>query len=304
MEAFKKTNKAVLSTLCYADIFSYPLTAQEIHRFLISNSKISQDFVNKALNSLKKNQLIESQNTYFFLKSRKGMVKLRISREKISQPKIMKAKKIAGFLKLITTVKAVAVTGALAMQNTDEDDDIDLLIITSNNRLWITRLLVVPLISLIAKRRIPTTNNQQLTTYKNTICLNLWLDESSLAVPIKQRNLYTAHEVAQTKFIWSRGDIDKQFLAQNNWITNYLPNVKIFKQSIIKNQKQKNPLFLIPDSLSFLFEFIAFYLQLWYMKKRRTREVISPQSAYFHPRNTSIIILKKYKKKIVIHTSQ
>ena len=66
----------------------------------------------------------------------------RIKREQISKKKLQIARKAAKILGKISTVRFVGVTGALAMFNANIDSDIDLLIITSKNRLWLTRLCV------------------------------------------------------------------------------------------------------------------------------------------------------------------
>ena len=265
---------AALKALAYADIFDYPLTAKEIYHWAIG--KLPLDL------SLRHPQ-IKSLGGYYFLKGRQSLVRLRQSRLRFSRQKLHLARTVGNWLKLIPTIKLVAVTGALAMNNSDKADDIDLIIITSENTLWFTRLLVVPLVSLIATRRTPTRNST------NAICLNLWLDTTALAVPKPKRNLYTAHEVAQIKLLWSRADTYQQFLSANSWINQFLPNIKV------KGDYSQQP---HPRVIPLILEQLTYQLQLWYMKSKITREKVTSHSAFFHPRDTSGQVMRQYNRQL------
>lgn len=226
-----KLQAAVLQTLAYADIFDYPLSAEEIHKFLIgqyvirysegiSRSEQTQDEIKK---ELAKNPYLLSRITYhdgfYCLKGREKIVAIRKKREKWSQKKMEIVRRTAGWLKLIPTIKMVAVTGALAMENSEEKDDIDLLIVTAEDWLWLTRLLTVFLVELVAKRRRPEDKE-----VKDKICLNMFLDESRLKIPNKEQDLFSAHEVCQLKPLWDRNKIYQKFIKNNSWIGKYLPN--------------------------------------------------------------------------------
>lgn len=211
--------KAILMTLAYADIFDYPLKASEIRRYLISDKKI--DFKNFQKELSQSSKLADKQGDYFFLKGRKKIVAIRKQRENQGQKKLIIARRTTNWLKMIPTIKMIGVTGALAMNNAREDDDIDILIVTSKNRLWLTRFLVVLLTELVARRRHP---NDKET--RDKICLNMFLDEKCLGVPEKERDLFTAHEVCQLVPIYDRNGTYKKFLEKNLWVKKYLPNWK------------------------------------------------------------------------------
>jgi predicted nucleotidyltransferase len=210
--------KAILKTLAYADIFDYPLRAQEIERFLIANKSHNFASLNQ---TLKKLSPISQKEGFYFLKGKEKTVALRKKREKWSQEKLKIAKKVTNWLKLVPSIKMVAATGALAMENAKEKDDIDLLIITSKNRLWLTRALTVFLTELVAKRRHP--RDKQV---KDKICLNMFLDEGHLQIPKNEQDLFSAHEICQLKLIWDRNKTYQKFIKQNQWVKHYLPNWK------------------------------------------------------------------------------
>ena len=143
MDSFQKS---IFKTLIYADIFSYPLTFDQLKKFLITPKKIDFDItdINKIKGILKK-------KNYFFLKGRSEIIRERVKKERYAREKIKIAQKTARLLKLIPFIKMVGVTGNLAMKNTSENDDIDFLIVTSKNRLWLSRFLVVCLLELLGK---------------------------------------------------------------------------------------------------------------------------------------------------------
>lgn len=214
----KPLPKAVLCTLAYADIFDYPLKEKEIWRFLISTKKESPVSVKKTLLKLPQ---VSQKEDYFFLRARKDLVALRRKRARLGKKKLKIASKMASWLKLVPFIKLVALTGALAMENSQKDDDIDFLIITSKNRLWLTRLLTVLLIELVGSRRRPGDKK-----FEDKVCLNMFLAESHLALPKKERDLFSAHEVCQMKLLWEKDNTYQKFLKANQWVRRYLPNWK------------------------------------------------------------------------------
>lgn len=191
----------MLKTVAYADIFDYPLTKPEINRWLIKGDSFAEAGVSPYWN---------------YLPGRAELVNLRRRRHLISQVKLKKLEKIIKIFKFIPFIKLVCITGALAMNNAEADDDIDLMIVTSSNRLWLTRLLALLLLFPRLRR------NKKIN---NRFCLNLWLDETSLA--IKQRNLYIAHEICQARPILDRDQTYQKFITANLWYKQFLPNWKI-----------------------------------------------------------------------------
>jgi len=212
-----KIQIAILQTLAYADVFHYPLTLEELQQFLIGQKTDIQN-LKKTLKTLKK---VSSKGDYFFLKNKGKNIKLREKRKKWSQAKWLLARKVAGWLRLIPWIKMVAVTGNLAMDNIEEDDDIDLLIITTKKRLWLTRLFTNFLVEIVANRRRPGDKE-----VKDKICLNMFLDENHLKIPVKEQNLFTAHEVCQLKPLWIKNQLYQKFIQENLWSQKFLPNWK------------------------------------------------------------------------------
>lgn len=276
---------AILATIAYHDIFKYPLTQNQIYELLIGRSaKISA--VKKALADLEKQKKILSKKGLYYLKGRGELPRICSKRQKSSVLKFKKALFYARILRFIPTVNLVAISGALAMNNADANDDIDLVIVSSSNTLFTTRLLANILLQHF--RRKP---GQPHT--KDKACLNLFLDNISLK--IRTQNLYTAHEVAQMRPIWQRGKTYYNFVKTNSWVQKYLPNWQPYQADSFNTYPQSWS--LVSNFLS-LIEPFSKAVQLLYMKRRITTELIGDHQLFFHPSNISQWVHAHYELRL------
>lgn len=266
-------NKANFLALCYADIFSYPLTREELNRWQINLSPT-------------KKIAVEEKNGWYFLKGRKSLVSLRQKRKKISEKKMLFAQKVSRYLQFLPGIKMIALTGALAMQNSDDQDDIDFLIITSRHRVWLVRFFCTVLLEIFGLRRKPGAKK-----FAGKICLNMYLDENHLGLPKKERNLYTAHEILQTKSLINKNQTHERYLRVNSWVKKYLPNAfpKIGRIPKLPNTPSK-----IIDTIDDLF----YRPQFWHMRKKITNEVIEHYRIFFHPNSTGQWVLEEFQKRV------
>lgn len=255
-----------ISSLIYHDIFDYPLTPLELIRWTTGKEV--------KFNNLE-NSKISTKNGFLFLNEKEGSTLKRLMRKRISKRKFEKAKKAAKILSLLPTVKMIAVTGALAMNNANEESDIDFLTITKNGSLWTTRLLAMALLKVFG---IPRRKYGEKST-KDKLCLNIWLDENDLTWRKENRNIYTSHEISQIIPLVNKDQIYEKFLSKNNWITDYWPNAtsaKAGKEKMRKKREKRGVVIRFIESL-------ARRAQYWYMKDKITRETITPTCALFHP---------------------
>lgn len=269
--------KEIYKTLAYSDLFAYPLTGKQLFSFLGIPIR-GADFLEVA----KKIPHVMYKNTiYYFLPRRGDIVIPAIAKKKISLAKIQLAKKIAHLLSYIPTVQFVGITGSLALLHADKKSDIDLFIITKEQTVWLTRLCVYALLMLLGVKR-------NTKSHTNGFCANLFLDETDLSFP---NNLYTAHEIAQVMPLLNKNKTYEKFLLVNKWVQHYFPNL-IFPKEKRGKKIKKSFSFFSP------FEYILRSLQLWYMRKKVTRETLTPSRIAFHPIDYQTVILTAYEKKI------
>ena len=268
-------------SLYYHSIFEYPLTAMELIKWSAGK---------KARSNSPQATSIKNKNGFFFVGESEGVILKRLMRKRISARKIEIAKKVAKIISFIPTVKVVAITGALAMENATDESDIDLMIIAKKGTLWTTRAFTYLLIGLFGIK----TRRPKEKTQRDKLCLNMWLDESDLVWFPKKRNIYTAHEIAQLRPLVNKAKIYERFIAKNGWVKGYWPNaVKIRNQeSGVRNNSKE---ILIDNSLFTIrfFEWIAFRLQYSYMRKKITRETVTVTRALFHPVDWGKYVLEK-----------
>lgn len=298
--------KAICKTLAYSDIFDYPLKAWEIHKWLISK-KASLQQVERVLKRLINDGRIGKRGDFYFLKNRISIVKKRLDREKQSEKFLEKAGRVGELLKTIPFIKLVGISGNLAMKNSSKNDDIDFFIITTKDRIFLTRILVLGLLSVLNLRR---KRGQKTAEAAGKICINLLLEEDRLALDIK--DIYIAHELLQLKVLWERGGIYNKLLDENGWAFKYLPNwlgkgvwlvESKGKSQSKQSQKRKSSI----DYLGNLSEIISREFQLKIMrqsllsskmKKPQGDERILPGALYFHPNDHRKSALNAYHKKL------
>lgn len=291
-------HEAVIKTLCYRDLFDYPLGEEELINFLIE-APANPLAVRRSLAQLVAEGKVVERNNFLLLPGREDIAEKRLKKVEINKEKYAKAHNMAQVLKKIPWVKAVFLTGALAAGNASEDDDIDFLVITEENRVWLTRLLSYLLFILIRQKRKPGVDKAP-----DMVCLNMFLSEKTLKVPEDEQNLFTSHEVALSRPLWAKDYFHLRFLGENPWIKDYLPNIKLPKVKI-KAQEKSGIFFRIRRTLLTLLDFIVHKLQLHYMRKRRTREVVERDRIMFHPVDLSHKILSAYRVRLysVLHSN-
>jgi len=278
---------AIFKTLHYFDIFDYPLKVEEVHKYLVE--RLSVDALEKELTQMSADvKLISAGSGFYCLPGREEIIELRKKREGWSQPKLQKAKRIAGVLKFIPWIKLIGVTGALALENSDEGDDIDLVIITSPRRLWLTRGLVVTFLLLTGQYR-------RANKIKDRICPNLMLSEEALEFP--DHDLFTAHEIVQMKPVFERENTYQKFLQANQWVEEFLPNAIESAKCKVQSAKFSSKLKTGNTLLNSL-ETLAYRLQLKVMESKRTVEVTTPNVIRFHPEDIRQKVLDEYQKRV------
>ena len=290
----KGLNNKIILSLAYTDQFKYPLTKEEIFlRIIGKDTFVSPEKIEKTLKKMVLDKEISSGNEFYFLNGSEKNIKSRLKRKTYSKKKWQEVQEFVKLMKFIPWINGVAVTGSLSVDNAKKNDDIDFLIVTKKNRLWLSRVFVVLLLFLKGKKR--SWNGDE----DNSWCLNFWLDDTSLKLPKRLHNIYGAFEVCQAIWVYDREDIKKSFFELNNWAEPYLPNYFSFQ----KNNKSylQKPIFVRDIPLLDVANRILFFIQYLYMKRHMTKERVDENFAFFHPRDTKKQIFKNWLRKYRIN---
>jgi len=326
----------VLKTISYFSFFDYPPNFEEIYTFL--GKKAAKKKVEEALKSLERQKKIKkiedfkkvirywlqvtSKDTVgeYSIKLKNKNEKLKI--ERYNKRHLFSQKKLENwrvrlYLKILSffpQIKLIGLSGSLAMMNAGKNDDIDLFIITAKKRLFTGRIIALFLAEVLGLRKKFGKNKKSpkifrfypmkadLADLSEKVCLNLFFDESDLAVPEFKRNEYVAHEVLQMKPIINKDYTYEKFLEANDWVFKIFPNSKSnIKYQIsklhIKNQNSFklfkflivifNFSFLIFNFFGIIVESILKIFQLTLINRHKTKEIITSTQLWFHPEDFS-----------------
>lgn len=199
---------AVLSTVAYRDQFGYPLTLEEIHRYLHWIVSDRQGVLGALTGGALIPRFMVTDGTLYALAGREALFDLRARRSIEAARLWPKARRLASLLATLPQVRMVAVTGSLAASNPGDNADIDVMLITEPGALWRVR----------AAAKLLQHVDHRLG---GGLCVNYLLSERALALP--HRGLYVAQELAQMVPLYG-ADAYARLRAENRWTDDYLPN--------------------------------------------------------------------------------
>lgn len=221
---------SIESTLSYFGLFKYPLSTEEIHRFLGYDCDYIV-FVEALTNMIKEGKVILSEQNYYSLQFNPEWSLERNEGNRRASDLLIASKKYVKRISSFPFVSSVAISGSLSKYYAGVDADIDYFIITKKNRLWISRTLL----HFYKKFTF-------LVGHEHYYCMNYFIDESALE--IDQKNVYSAIETVTLIPSYNKELIDKLKL-ENKWVNNYLPN-ETYNQDLR---------FLLPERRQFLKRF-------------------------------------------------
>jgi predicted nucleotidyltransferase len=301
----------VLKTIRYFSFFDYPPNFEEIYTFL--GKKATKKKVEKVLGDLERQKKIKkikdfkkvtrytlqvtSEDTVgeyskkFKIQNLNLKIKKYNKRYLFSQEKLQKWR-LKLYLKILSffpQIKLIGFSGSLAMMNAEKDDDIDLFIITEKNRLFTGRFVAIILAKILGIHRFYNKRYKlHVACYTDKVCLNLFFDESDLAVPDFKRNEYVAHEILQMKPAVNKDGVYERFLAANSWVFEIFPNAREvvsikYKVLSIKKKKSLNTCYLILNTFFNKIEQSLKVFQLHLINRHRTTEIVTSTQLWFHP---------------------
>lgn len=270
----------------YFSFFDYAPDFAEIYRFLpVAATTIK---VQRSLEKLIKEKRLSEKGKRYTPGEYQYKLKEQRTRYRSSQQKLGKIKPYLNLLKVFPQVKFVGLSGSLAMLNAKKNDDIDLFVITDQNRLWTGRLICLLLATFFGRR----TFNDQHSNDK--LCLNLFFDSLKMEIRTKKRSFYVAHEVLQLKPLLNKDHTYERFLAANNWVFRLFPNAqaqsinrgltynllgigKGARSAELPSSHQK--LHVFASLLENLLKKLQFYL----INRHKTTEIITDTQLWFFP---------------------
>ena len=204
----REIETAVLETVLYSDLFDYPLTYAEIAQYLIG-VRADVDSVRASLDAPRYlNGYLHQSGSYVFARQRESIVERRRARRVSSARLWASARRFVRVLSVLPFVRMVGVTGALAMDNSEPGDDIDVMVVAARRRAWTARLFAVALV-------------YAGKLFGHTLCPNYVITEDALE--LEPRDLFAAHEFAQMAPLYGFA-VYERLRQANRWVFEFLPN--------------------------------------------------------------------------------
>jgi predicted nucleotidyltransferase len=250
---------SIKKTIEYGQKYGGKLTKEQLFERLIGDQIYKKEEIKKSLNpSVLRTSPFDKKEIF-------------------AKEKREKAENLAKLLnKKFKDILFLGVTGSVAAGYPKIDDDIDLIIITKINKLWINRL---KLRFFVLVNRIPHRKYGQKEN-KDEFCFNLWIDEGVLKLPKSRRNLRSAVDLILVKPIINKNNTYEKFILENDWAKKWVATGYNEKISNVKYQtlniKEKNIFFNV------IVNWLIFWPQYWYMKRRIKKEKIGLHEAFFH----------------------
>lgn len=214
----KRLSSAILQTAAYADIFDHPLTAGEIHRYLVG-LRVSI----KAVEELLEDGLISRRGEYFTLPGREEIIPIRMERELLASGLLPRALRYGRVLGTLPFIRMVALTGSLAVKNVSRRDDFDYMLVAVPGRVWTARAFALLF-------------NRFVRRYGHAVCPNLIVSENMLEWPL--HDLYSARELSQMIPV-SGMDVYRKLIRANAWVEEFLPNAWDALQASLNHLKSE-----------------------------------------------------------------
>ena len=303
---------SILATIAYYDALDYPLTLIEVFKFLVNPARIARinggvgeidmNEIAEELDKLVKVEIIGEKNGFYFLAGRDGLYDIRINRRKIADQKWKEFLRYCHWLVLAPYLRGVFASGSMAINNTEEKSDFDILVIAGSGRLYTCRLFLWLISSVLRARR-----KKWEKVAPDKLCFNHYIADNALY--ISHQSLFNAQSYVNLKPAFVNPELIDKFYASNLWLNNYIYNFAVQKYFVRRSIKpDKIFLFfakLIELILSSRFgDFIERGLRYFQQKMIREnpvtyrsggRVVFTDDELEFHPRSFENTVLEKYK---------
>ncbi len=200
--------RALLHTLLYFEIFSYPLTAEEAFHYC-GEPCVSAQEVGEKLKSLVNQGHVFQFDDFFQTKNDAAWVLARAACNRRADQFMPIAHRRAKLISNFPFVRAVCVSGSLSKHSMRADGDIDFFVITAPGRLWLARTLLVLFKKLF------------LFNSHKYFCVNYFIDTDHLE--IEEKNLFTATESVTLLPMYGQA-VFEAFREANTWAWERYPN--------------------------------------------------------------------------------
>jgi hypothetical protein len=202
------SERDIVRALLYFEVFSYPLTADEVFHFSnYADTTLQQ--VREKLQNLVKQGILFQFGSFYQTRNEAGWISNRLDCNRRADRLLPVARRMARFIGNFPFIRGVFVSGSLSKHSMSADSDIDFFLITEPGRLWLARTL------LVLFKKIFLFNSRKY------FCVNYFVDTEHLE--IEEKNLFTATEIVTLLPMYGRESYEA-FYHSNSWVRDFFPH--------------------------------------------------------------------------------
>lgn len=271
-------DQSIFDTIRFFDLYEMPVTATQVWEYLVvSQSEYThhpglQEVQRALASSAWLAEIIDTKWGYYFLAGKDYLVRLRLMRHAISQHKWKVVLQCASLLAWVPFVRGLAGSGSLAVDNTRQSSDLDILVIAQQGRIWTTRLLLLFVSGLLGRRR-----KHYDRSAPDMLCLNHYIAEGSISVSSEIQNVAMAMQYASLVPIYNDYAVRKFTQRNAFWIDQHVrmpvhPDVQ-HKYTVVLGSVaaffKKELELLLSEPLGDYIEEMAEYFQRWMVRRHQ-----------------------------------
>ena len=228
----QQLQEAIIATICYFDLFDYPLTLSELSQWLYiptaarhplgSIRVLPEELLRLTRDDKNFSEKIETARGFYFVRGRSHLIKERLARYNLAESKYRKAQRFIRVLKLFPFIRFIGICNTLGYSNAKRNSDIDLLIFVANGHLWTARWWTVSLAKLLGIRPTPAQS-------RDRFCFSFFLSDRSLdlsSIRIHAEDVYLSYWAATIVPIYDAGGYFNRFRQANQNLFIQLPHVE------------------------------------------------------------------------------
>lgn len=216
---------SLLASVTYFDVLGLAITPFELWQYWISPARFGQRVAPNAaalaivfelLDQPFLKQRLTITQGFVHLQGRAQLVETRISMMKRQAEKLKRVRSIVRRLRWLPFLKAVFISGSVAVGHPKPESDIDLLVVVKAGRIWLTRVLVDRAAFIMGRKR-----RGFLT--RDRACLNHYITDEHLTIQFP--SLYNAVTYKHLLPIWEAGreaGLLAKFYTANAWLKDFL----------------------------------------------------------------------------------
>ncbi len=209
--------EAIIRTVCYFDLFDFPLTRAEVKSLLCLNEADAAG-AEAALALLVAGKTLKENGGCLSLFDRDGLEQIRAERQLFSARKWRRARRWARIFAALPGVEFAGVGNTLAYDNARDGSDIDFFIVTAPGTIWRTRFFCAALAAAFDLRPKNGDNRDKL-------CLSFFVTTEALdmrALAIGADDVYMRYWTRQMKPLSGNPAAVEEFFSKNHEVARQL----------------------------------------------------------------------------------